>query len=216
MPATPAWLASAEALLNRNLATDTSASLLKRAEHSSLQVEINGVTRIRALVAGGRLMLVPGDDTPADATISGPPMALWNLARGNSQGAGARGAARTAARRTGPRDAASVQVHGNAEVASLYREILALARPDWEEELSRWVGDVPARQLSRAAKQALTWVRGAGRSFGENISEYLTEESRDLVNSVEHAEFLRGVDRLRETADRIEARLAGLEQRLRS
>ena len=177
MPATPAWLASAEALLNRNLdATEASASLLKRAEHSSLQVEINGMTRIRALVAGRRLMLLPGDDTPADATISGPPMALWNLARGKPQGMG------TAANATTARGTASVQVHGNAEVASLYREIFALARPDWEEELSRWVGDVPARQLSRAAKQALTWVRGAGRSFGENISEYLTEESRDLVN----------------------------------
>jgi ubiquinone biosynthesis protein UbiJ len=209
MPATPAWLASAEALLNRNLdATDAGASLLKRAEHSSLQVEIDGMTRIRALVASGRLMLVPGDDTPADATISGPPMALWNLARGSSQGVGtARGAT--------AHGTPSVQVHGNAEVAGLYREIFALARPDWEEELSRWVGDIPARQLSRAAKQALTWVRGAGRSFGENISEYLTEESRDLVNSVEHAEFLRGVDRVRETADRIDARLARLEQRLR-
>ena len=215
MPATPAWLASAEALLNRNLdATEAGSALLKRAEHSSLQLEVAGLTRIRAAVAGGRLMLLSGDDTPADATISGSAMALVNLARGNSQGAGAHGS-RATARATGPRDTAGVQVHGDAEVASLYREIFALARPDWEEELSRWVGDIPARQFSRAAKQALSWVRGAGRSLGENISEYLTEESRDLVNSVEHGEFLRGVDRLRETADRVDARLARLEHRLR-
>ena len=50
---------------------------------------------------------------------------------------------------------------------------------------------------------------------GENIAEYLQEESRDLVNKTELEEFLRGVDELRETADRIEARLGHLERRLK-
>ena len=49
---------------------------------------------------------------------------------------------------------------------------------------------------------------------GENIAEYLQEESRDLVNKTELEEFLRGVDELRETADRIEVRLGHLERRL--
>jgi ubiquinone biosynthesis protein UbiJ len=43
----------------------------------------------------------------------------------------------------------------------------------------------------------------------------LQEESRDLVNGTELDEFLRGVDELRETADRVEVRLARLEQRLK-
>jgi len=50
---------------------------------------------------------------------------------------------------------------------------------------------------------------------GENIAEYLQEEGRDLVNKTELEEFLRGVDELRETADRIEVRLARLEARLK-
>ncbi len=45
------------------------------------------------------------------------------------------------------------------------------------------------------------------------MAEYLQEESRVLVNKTELEEFLRGVDAVRETADRIEARLARLEQR---
>ncbi len=53
------------------------------------------------------------------------------------------------------------------------------------------------------------------RSAGENLAEYLQEESRDLVSKPELEEFLLGVDQLRETADRVEARLARLEQRLR-
>jgi len=38
-------------------------------------------------------------------------------------------------------------------------------------------------------------------TVGENISEYLQEESRDLVNKPELEEFLHGVDTLRETAE---------------
>ena len=49
---------------------------------------------------------------------------------------------------------------------------------------------------------------------GANVAEYLQEESRDLVNRTELDEFLRGVDTLRETADRIAVRLSALEQRL--
>ena len=49
---------------------------------------------------------------------------------------------------------------------------------------------------------------------GENIAEYLQEEGRDLVNRTELEEFLPGVDELRDTADRVEARLGRLEARL--
>ena len=33
----------------------------------------------------------------------------------------------------------SVQIRGDAEIANSYRELFAAARPDLEEELSRWV-----------------------------------------------------------------------------
>jgi ubiquinone biosynthesis protein UbiJ len=88
-----------------------------------------------------------------------------------------------------------------------------LARPDPEEELSRWIGDFPARRVSQFATRLLQLGRHARRTAGENIAEYLQEEGRDLVNSTELDEFLRGVDELRETADRIEARLGRLEAR---
>ena len=55
----------------------------------------------------------------------------------------------------------------------------------------------------------------ARRTAGENIAEYLQEESRDLVNKPELDEFLQGVDMVRETADRVDARIARLEQRLK-
>jgi ubiquinone biosynthesis protein UbiJ len=66
------------------------------------------------------------------------------------------------------------------------------------------------------AKSVRNWARRARRTAGENIAEYLQEEGRDLVTKTELQEFLSGVDGLREGVDRLEARLLGLEQRMKS
>jgi ubiquinone biosynthesis accessory factor UbiJ len=200
MPATPAWLASIEAVLNRSIDQSMQASAAaRRLNNTSLQVDIGGMLRIRAEVSAGRLALASGGEDPADAAISGSPFALLELFTGGTSGNG-----RAAAR-----------IRGDAEIASRYRELFALARPDVEDELSRHVGDLPARRLAQIARAALSWARKAHRTVGENLAEYLQEESGDLVNETELQEFLLGVDRLRETADRVAARLARLEHRLK-
>src|ERR1700689_286911 len=219
MPATPAWLASAEAVLNRNIAASTrAAALAKRLEGpslqvdvdgippvptprlggTSLQVDVDGIPRVRTTCFGGRAALLAGDDSPADAVISGSAPALMQMFRAGAPGAQTR---------------TSVPIRGDAEIANLYRDLFAAARPDLEEELSRWVGDMPARHLSLLAKSVRTWARRARRTAGENIAEYLQEEGRDLVTKTEMEEFLRGVDGVRESIDRIEARLIRIEQR---
>jgi ubiquinone biosynthesis protein UbiJ len=201
MPATAAWLASAEALLNRSIDSSAAAQALARRLHgTSLQVDVEGVTRIRAGTHHGRLGLTAGEDSAADAVISGSPAALLQLLQGGANREPGKPAAR---------------ISGDAEIANLYRELVLLARPDPEEELARWIGDLPARRVSQFAQRALELARHARRTAGENIAEYLQEEGRDLVNKTELEEFLRGVDELRETADRIEARLGGLEARLK-
>jgi ubiquinone biosynthesis accessory factor UbiJ len=202
MPATPAWLASAEAVLNRNIAASSeAAALAKRLEGTSLQVDVDGITRVRAACVAGRLALLAGDDSPADAVISGSAPALLQMLK-------------TAA--PGPRTGSSLQIRGDAEIANRYRDLFAAARPDLEEELSRWVGDLPARHLAQLARSVRTWARRARRTAGENIAEYLQEEGRDLVTKTEMEEFLRGVDGVREGVDRIEARLKGIEQRVKN
>lgn len=174
--------------------------MARRLQGTSLQVDIDGITRIRANAHHGRLALTAGDDSAADAVISGSPPALLQLLKGG-------------ARREPGKPAA--QIRGDAEIANRYRELFMLARPDPEEELSRWIGDFPARRVSQFAQSLFKLARHARRTAGENIAEYLQEEGRDLVNTTELDEFLRGVDELRETADRIEARLGRLEARLK-
>ncbi|MGP8228579.1 MAG: SCP2 domain-containing protein [Steroidobacteraceae bacterium] len=177
----------------------------RRLNGTSLQIEIEGVHAIRAAVSGERLALMSGGEGEANAVITGSPWSLIGLfAGGLGSTAGPAAEGRAAAR-----------IRGDAEVASRYRELFVLARPDFEEELSRLAGDVPARALSQFGRAAFSWVRKSARTAGENLAEYLQEESRDLVNRAELEEFLLGVDQSRETADRIEIRLAHLERRFK-
>jgi ubiquinone biosynthesis accessory factor UbiJ len=228
MPATAPWLASAEAMFNRNIHGSSRATeLARRLDSTCLQVEVEGITSIRAAIQGGRLALLAveepgtqapdrpdvgtpdvgtpdvaasGAQPPADAVISGSPSALIAMLRG--------------ARPAAAGERSSVKIRGDAEIANLYRQFFLAARPDPEEELSRWIGDAAARSVSRLAGGVLSWARRARRAAGENIAEYLTEESRDLVARTEVEEFLQGVDEVREAADRVEARLKALGARL--
>ncbi len=218
MAATPTWLAALEALLNRGIdGSQQAAAQARRLNGTALQVDIEGLAAIRVSVAAERLALVAAStdapandrndagarsstDTSANASIQGSPLALLQLARGESH----RATTSTPARIT-----------GDAEIADAYRRLFALAKPDLEEELSRVVGDFPARRLAQLATRGVAWARQARRTAGENLAEYWQEESRDLVNRVELEEFLHGVDELREQADRVEARLANLERRLK-
>jgi ubiquinone biosynthesis protein UbiJ len=225
MPATAAWLASIEAALNRSLQGSTRAlELARRLEGTSIDVDVAGFTRVRIASAGAKLALLSGGDGPANAILTGAPLALLQLLRGGSEAGsagdqGPRGSGAGSARPSGSGGSgagdrrAPVTIVGDAEIANQYRRLLELARPDPEEELSRWIGDFPARRVSMLARDALTWARRAGRAARDNIAEYLEEEGRDLVNRTELEEFLRGVDGAREAADRIEARLARLEAR---
>jgi ubiquinone biosynthesis protein UbiJ len=202
MPATPAWLASIEAILIRNIqASSAAGALARRLDNTSLRIDVEGVTSVRVALQSGRLALLTGAGEPADAVIAGSPPALLGLLTGTGNR---------------PQNQGSVKITGDAEIAGGYRDLFAASRPDVEEELSRLIGDLPARRLSLFAQQAVSWARQAGRSFGENIAEYLQEEGRDLVNRTELEEYLRGVDELRESADRFEARLTRLEQRIKA
>ena len=194
-------MASAEALLNRSIGASARAgALAERLDGKSLQMDVDGVVHIRAIAHHGRLALLTGEDSPADATIKGSLSALLQLFKGGATGGSA---------------TRGVEIRGDAEIAERYRELFMLARPDPEEELSRWVGDLPARRLWQLAVGARDFADRTRRTIGENIAEYLKEEGRDVVNGTELEEFLRGVDELREHADRIEARLGRLEARFR-
>jgi ubiquinone biosynthesis protein UbiJ len=189
-----------EAVLHRNVAASRRAqSLARQLDGRVMSLTVEGTPIAFYFRAeGGRLAVSPRHDGTADASLSGTPIALLALAGPKAEGA----------LRTG-----GVRIEGDAEVAQKFRDLLAEAQPDFEEELARVIGDVGARRIANAARDLLGWGRKAAGSFAGSVVEYLQEEGRDVPTRVEVDEFLEGVDRLRDDTERLEARLARLEIR---
>jgi ubiquinone biosynthesis protein UbiJ len=189
-----------ESLLNRNIAASSAArALCRRLDTKVMALHVEGMPLSIYFKSNGEQMSLDTqhEGTP-NATLSGTPLSLLRMA----------GPAPEAALRTG-----SVHIHGDAEIAQTFSELLKQARPDLEEELSRVIGDVAAHQMGNAARSALGFARRAVDTFAQNVSEYLQEEGRDAPSRTEADEFITGVDKLRDDVDRFEARLSQLERK---
>jgi len=189
-----------ESLLNRNIAASSAArASCRRLNGKVMALHVEGMPLSIYFKSNGEQMsLDTQHEGAADATLSGTPLSLLRMA----------GPAPEAALRTG-----SVHIHGDAEIAQTFSELLKQARPDLEEELSRVIGDVAAHQVGNVARSALDFARRAADTLAQNVSEYLQEEGRDAPSRTEADEFIAGVDKLRDDVDRLEARLSLLERK---
>jgi ubiquinone biosynthesis protein UbiJ len=105
----------------------------------------------------------------------------------------------------------SIDVEGNARLAT---EVLALARHlrwDVEENLSRLIGDVVAHRLVGAARAFAAWHLDAAQRIGGALVDYATDEKPVLVRRTELATLAEPVAKLRDAIARLEKRLDRLE-----
>ena len=145
----------------------------------------------------GEIVLATSCPEEPDVLITGPLPALLRLSR------------------TGDADfirSGAVELTGDVEAAENFQKLLAFARPDFEEELSHIVGDVAAHGIGNTLRTVAEWGRTARATIGQNIAEYLQEESRMLPGRYEADSFRRQVETLRDDVARFEARLRRLEQ----
>ncbi len=191
---TPELLRPFESILNRQIAASARArGLLAELAGRSMELRFPPMPlRIRVAATAETLSLRPAADEPADAVIAGTPLAFLRLATADAANSIRAG---------------GMDVRGDAEVAEGFKRLFDAARPDLEEELSRFTGDPAAHYLARFARGTADFGRRAGDALTRNVSEYLSEESRDVPTRVEAEEFLEGVDRFREAVDRLEARI---------
>ena len=103
--------------------------------------------------------------------------------------------------------AAGVEFSGDIQTAEAFAELLRLARPDLEEELSHLVGDIVAHKMARSVRRVKGWGTRAIDALTMDTSEFLQEEIRQLPPRVEVESFSREVERLREDTDRTAQRV---------
>ena len=186
-------------ILNRNIAETTPAR--------ELATELNGATiAIRARESAlnmyfvfdeGVVSLSTEYDQDPDVVITGSLVTLTRMMGGGGE----------AAIRGG-----DVDLTGDAATAQRFQKLLDFAKPDLEEELSRVIGDVAAHRLAEFARGVGNWARETRATMGNNVREYLQEESRDVPTRYEVDRFTQQVGTLRDDVERIAARLSRLER----
>jgi ubiquinone biosynthesis protein UbiJ len=103
-----------------------------------------------------------------------------------------------------------VEMKGDAELA---HEISFLARHltwDYEEDLSKVLGDVAAHRVARAGRGFARWAREAVQRTSQSAAEYWTEESPLIATRVKVEGFVKDVSDLRDAVERLEKRIEAL------
>jgi ubiquinone biosynthesis protein UbiJ len=107
-----------------------------------------------------------------------------------------------------------VKVEGDSELATEIGKVLRQIEWEYEEDLSRLVGDVPAHELVKLGKHAIAEGRRQAASLAGMFAEYWLEE-QPLIAKRRHLEqFSREVDALRDDTERLVKRLEKLEHSL--
>jgi ubiquinone biosynthesis protein UbiJ len=191
-----------EQLVNRYLALDP-AQLDRFADLAGrcLALELEGLGwRVYLCLTRDGVHLTSRAPPVVDAEVSGPPFSLLRmLAVPDDPSLLLQG---------------QVKVRGRSGLVERVRALLTGVDVDWEEQVSRLLGDIPAHQLGNLARDAGRWARRSTEILRQNGHEYLVEELRLVPHPDEVAGFNAAVDDLRDDVERLTLRVERLVRRL--
>lgn len=131
-----------------------------------------------------------------DVTLSGSPVALMGLLASPPSAARVR--------------QSGISIAGDVATAQRLNSILDGLDVDWEERLAQVVGDPLAHHAGRVARGLRQWEAGTRSSLLDDVGEYLRDESRLVVSTMELGTFAAGVDRIRDDIERLDQRVRRL------
>ncbi len=109
--------------------------------------------------------------------------------------------------------AGDVHISGDAAIAQQFSQCLLQLDIDWEEALSKRVGDVAAHQVGRVLRFAHDKLRGLGQTWQDNMLEYFQEEAQVLPPKAAIQAWAQAVDILGSDVNDLERRLQALEEK---
>lgn len=103
-----------------------------------------------------------------------------------------------------------VKIQGDADFANTISQLGQSLRWEAEEDLSKWIGDIPAVRVVATAKAMLNTAKATHQKLAENVAEYFLEENPLLVRPQVVADFAGDVTRLRDDTERLAKRIEKL------
>lgn len=134
-------------------------------------------------------LAIAGDTQAADAIITIPPSLLLRLIA-KDEAAKLR-----------------IKIEGNTALASALAKVLSNMQWDFEDDLSKCIGDVPAYSASALAKRTTQAVKQSSHNMVRMLSEYWQEENPIIAKQRHVEQFIHDVDALRADAERFEKKL---------
>ncbi|SEM02056.1 ubiquinone biosynthesis accessory factor UbiJ [Halomonas caseinilytica] len=107
-----------------------------------------------------------------------------------------------------------LSVRGRVHLLEEVRDLLLDLDLDWEGELARWLGDVPAHSLAEGMRSVGRWGLRTQRELRADVAEYVFEEARWLPGQHQFEVMRDHLTELELATDRLEARLERLRRRL--
>lgn len=172
-------------------------SLLQPHAGKSVQFTIPPVHGALVILENGNLAIA-GETNAPDATIIIAPSLLLRLIAKD--------------------DTAKLQikVEGDTGLATAMAKVLDHMRWDYESDLSKLIGDVPAYKISEFGRNTSNTIKQTGVNIASMLTEYWQEEKPMLAKKRHIEQFNTDVDDLRAGVERLEKRLQKLAQSMSS
>ena len=106
---------------------------------------------------------------------------------------------------------AHIEIKGDIDFATLISKALKDIEWDYEDDLSKLIGDIPAYQLSKLGKKIVQSTKETSFNIADTFKEYWLEEKQLIAKTRLVEQFNKEVDNLRFDVDRLEQRLKNYE-----
>ena len=171
------------------------ASMLQPFASQSVQLNFVLFKTSLVILENGSLAIA-GETNVPDATITIPPSLLLRLMAKDESAK------------------LQIKVDGDTHLATALAKVLSHVRWDYEDDLSKLTGDVPAYKVGEFTRQTVSSVKDTATNLAEMLSEYWQEEKPLLAKKRHIEQFNAEVDTLRADVERLEKRLNKLAKKL--
>lgn len=100
-----------------------------------------------------------------------------------------------------------LEIIGDVGLAQDFQSIIKQVDLDWEEFLSKWLGDTMAHKMGNMVRNTINFARDTKRTLELDVSEYLRYEKEILPEQNEVNEYIASIDELRNDAERLKLRV---------